>query len=122
MRARVPPHLVRYLLALMLALMLSGTSITMAVARGQAQGGMIVTLCSANGLETLVLDAQGNPVPARHICPYCIIGAAVLPDIGTQLPVVMRQARPLDPAAWQALGHIPTPESLPEARAPPRSV
>lgn len=122
MRAGQPPYPLKFLSALLLALMLFGSSITMAVARGQAQGGMVVTLCSAKGVETLVVDAQGNPVPAPHICPYCIIGVAVLPDIGTQLLVVMRQALPLDPPSWQALADIPQRESLPEARAPPRSV
>lgn len=108
--------------ALMLALVLICTSITMAVARGQAEGGMVVTLCSTEGAQTVVVDAQGNPVPAAHICPYCIIGAAVLPDAGAVVSVVMRRARPLDPLPLHATPQPHRPDGLPEARAPPLSV
>ncbi len=108
--------------ALMLALVLMCTSITMAVARGQTQGGMVATLCSPDRVQTVVIDADGNPVPAAHICPYCIIGAAVLPDGGRVAPVPVRAARALDPMAPDAGVSTLRPNGLPEARAPPLSV
>lgn len=55
--------------ALSLAMMLALTSLTLAVARGQAPAVGEVVICTGMGLQVLHLDAEGNPVGAPHVCP-----------------------------------------------------
>lgn len=104
---------------LFLVLVLSLTSITMAVSRTQAQAGVMVTLCTPAGPELVMLGADGSPLAHSHPCPYCVIGAAVLPQAGA---VFARR----EPVARPALSDLSVPvrragldARLPEARAPP---
>lgn len=105
---------------LALALVLGWTSVAMAVTRLQAQAGMVVTLCTPTGLETVVLGEDGAPLSPSHPCPYCVtIAAAALPqDAGTPLRALPRPGaiRPTWPDAAVA---GPVRACLPEARAPP---
>lgn len=109
----------RQLAKLFLVLVLSLTSITMAVARTQAQAGVTVTLCTQAGPELVILGADGSPLARPHPCPYCIIAAAVLPQAGAVFarrepvarPVRLDRAVPVIRATLDA--------RLPEARAPP---
>lgn len=81
----------RVLCGLFLALVLSLTSVTMAVARGQMTGAMTLELCDGHGgTATVTLDADGNPVDSTQHCPDCLIA--------TPAPAgdpVMAPARPL---------------------------
>ncbi|MDZ4096395.1 MAG: hypothetical protein U1D35_15970 [Paracoccaceae bacterium] len=74
--------LLRPLLSLALALVLMATSVTMAVARGQAVSGTEMVICSGYGMVTIEVDAEGNPIGPVHACPDCLAGlmAALLPD------------------------------------------
>jgi hypothetical protein len=70
----------RRLTGFLLALSLALASATMAVVRLHAPGGgLVVTLCSAQGLTTVVLGADGQPVPPRPLCPDCVPPARAPP-------------------------------------------
>lgn len=105
--------------ALLLALMLALTSVTEAVARGQSAGITEMVICSAWGVSTVTLDAEGNPVAPSHPCAVCLAatGGALLPA------VALPPARPLaaallwlPPGAGDAASR-PAPVAL--ARGPP---
>ncbi|THD81523.1 hypothetical protein E7811_16585 [Aliigemmobacter aestuarii] len=109
------------ILALLLALMLSLTSVTMAVARGQATGGEAMVICSGYGVVTITLDEDGNPVGPVHLCPDCLagLGLAVLPDAPTVQRPASRSAAVVAVArALPAGASLP----LPKARGPPAAV
>ncbi|WP_372604253.1 hypothetical protein [Actibacterium sp.] len=80
--------LVRPIFTLALALMLAMTSLTLAVARGQAPAVSDVVICSGFGLQVIHLDAEGNPVGAPHICPD---GVAAFVSLDVPQPVVPAQ-------------------------------
>ena len=45
----------------------------------QSSAVHIVTICSGDGFEKIVLDAQNQPVPAQHSheeCPACVLAVA----------------------------------------------
>ncbi|ALG91744.1 MAG: hypothetical protein CL814_04835 [Confluentimicrobium sp.] len=77
--------LLRPLLATLLALMLSLTSFTLAAARGQAPAAGEMVICSGLGLQTITVDADGNPVGPPHICPD---GVAAFISVTTSPPVL----------------------------------
>lgn len=102
----------RMVSGLLLSLLLALSSVSMAVARGQAVSGMELVLCTPSGVETVVLDAKGNPVPAtRHLCPDCVTGSAL--PAQTRAPVVAPLRLPL-----RALSPALPPDDLSEGREP----
>lgn len=67
--------MIRLLSAILLSLALGLASVSMAVARAESQGVMVLTICSDEGTETVTLDAAGNPVSSsHHHCPDCLVG------------------------------------------------
>lgn len=66
---------------LFLSLVLFGTSMDMAVARGQVRVAGQIVICSGYGLTTIYVDENGREVPKVHICPDCVLAmmAAVAP-------------------------------------------
>jgi hypothetical protein len=62
------------LFGLLLAALLSLTSVTVAVARTQAMGATEMVICSGYGVVTVTLDANGNPTGPVHPCPDCLAG------------------------------------------------
>lgn len=70
----------RPLVAILLSLSLFWASAQQALAHGQSEGVMQVTLCDASGQgQTLMLDAQGNRV-SGHSCTDCLAAhAAAIP-------------------------------------------
>jgi hypothetical protein len=116
--------LIRRLFSLLLCLILGLSSGTMAVARGQASGGMAVTICSGYGVVTVYVDAAGNPQPGGgtvHMCPDCLAGLGL-----ADLPEAPRLHRPLTRSdrLWLApvLWVLPVLSHIPQARGPPRVV
>lgn len=112
---------VRPILALCLALVLSLTSVTMAVARGQATGGMSMVICSGYGVVTITVDEHGNPAGPVHPCPDCLsgLGLAVLGD-APMVPwpqVVATRIAAVDPGLPE--GSRPP---MAKARGPPAAV
>lgn len=105
--------------ALLLALMLALTSITEAVARSGSPGVTRMVICSAWGVSTVTLDAEGNPVVPSHPCAVCLAatGAALLPAV-TLPPArpLLAGLRSLPSGAGDAASR-PAPVAL--ARGPP---
>lgn len=71
--ARLRTHI-----ALMLALMLALTSLSLAVARGQATPAGTIALCSGAGMQMLYVDADGNPTGPPHVCPDGVAALALV--------------------------------------------
>lgn len=69
----------RPILALFLASILSLTSVTVGAARGQSDPADAIVICSSHGIVTIYVDANGEPVPAPHICPDCVLLVAAMP-------------------------------------------
>ena len=68
----------RSLSGLLLALVMAGTSVTMAVARAQEPMGDRVEICGGFGQVFVTLDASGQPMAPRHSCPDCLGGLAAI--------------------------------------------
>ncbi|TCO73954.1 hypothetical protein [Rhodovulum euryhalinum] len=69
---------VRLVLALSLALGLAVASLGLAAARGEAGPAGVVVVCTGMGLQTIAVDAEGNPVGPPHPCPDGLAALAVL--------------------------------------------
>ena len=79
--------------ALLLALLLSLTSVTIAVAHAQSAGAIQLELCDAHGgTTTVTLDAAGNPIANPHHCPDCLAATAA-PDGAPQAGPLRPQTR-----------------------------
>lgn len=72
----------RSVFALLLALIVALSSVTMATARHQARASDRVVLCTGMGMVTLALDDRGNPVGPMLPCPDCTPPLLAL-DAGT---------------------------------------
>lgn len=62
----------RLFTALMLTVMLATSSLTMALARGQAMAAGEMVLCTGSGPVSIAVDAQGTPTGAVMHCPDCL--------------------------------------------------
>jgi len=80
----------RSLLAIILALLMAVTSVTMAVARGQTRVAGEVVICSGYGLTTITVDEFGNEVTEVQICPDMALG--LMAAVAHALPFVERPA------------------------------
>lgn len=114
---RVPTAILHPVMGVLLALTLVVGSVGMAVARGQARPVQTLVICTGHDLATITLNADGEPVGPRHLCPDCVpAGLAVL----TVAPVPTRHmtltyaefGAPLPLSAF-----LPRPPAL--ARGPP---
>lgn len=110
--------MMRLLSALFLSVVLAVTSVLLAVARGQPAGVADMVICSDGAAVTVRIDAQGNPVAARHHCPDCLTaiataGAAPHAPLGTQV----LWARVAPPSAVKAIAIHPVRAAPP--RGPP---
>lgn len=63
----------RPILALCLCALLALTSQTMAVARGAPAPAGTMVLCTGTGPVTVLVDSEGTPTGAVHICPDCAL-------------------------------------------------
>jgi len=109
-------------LTLTLALLIAVTSQQMAMARGMAKdaSGQVI-LCTGQGLVTVTLDAQGNPLnegAPLHICPDCALAlmATVDAPILLEAPVVHIQILGQTPVLTCDIPIVPTSG---QARGPP---
>jgi hypothetical protein len=110
------------LLGLVLALSLTLTSVTAAVAHLRAGGAEQIVICGTPGVEEVViLDSFGDPMEPGHHCPDCL---SLVADAGPRAPGVVRpMARVMavsDAMEEQAGGALTAPR--PAARGPPRAV
>lgn len=107
----------RAILWLWLVLMLSLTSVTAAVARGQMAGSADMVICAGGTEATVTLDAFGRAM-VRHPCPDCTAaGHALLAVPAKLVPVAGRQAVALLPASGKAKPDLAG--IAPVARGPP---
>ncbi len=51
------------------------TAGAMTAARGSAQSGTAMVICTGSGVSVVVLDENGEPVEVRQVCPDCAVGA-----------------------------------------------
>lgn len=70
----------RSFIALLLALLLTLTSQSMAVARGASDATGQMVICVGGGMVTVHTDADGVPTSAPHICPDCALHLVFLPE------------------------------------------
>ena len=113
--------IMRSVLSILLSLILVVTSHSMALARtaDQPQGQMVI--CSGEDTFVVYIDADGQPLPASHLCPDCALQA-----LPATMPPILALARTLSATV------VSTPdEVVPDnraaysralARAPPVSV
>ncbi|SLN30984.1 hypothetical protein ROG8370_01223 [Roseovarius gaetbuli] len=80
----------RPILALCLCALLALTSQTMAVARGAPAPAGTMVLCTGTGPVTVLVDSEGTPTGAVHICPDCALG--LFHAIATAAPDAPRTA------------------------------
>lgn len=109
----------RPLLTFCLALAVAVTSLTMAVARGQAMPVGEMVICSGYGVTSVSVDAEGKPVGVLHPCPKCLSALALwlAPAPPGALPAPAGESR-LAPVAPATLFASADPAS-PRARSPP---
>lgn len=110
--------ILRPLAGLLLALVLSLTGQTMAVARGAAPAVGVMVLCTGAGPRAVLVDESGAPTGPRHLCPDCALSLLVAAPDSPATPLVRAYAR-LDPIA-PAPGRAAKPSlPVPSARGPP---
>lgn len=108
----------RDLFALMLAALVAVTSLSFAVARGQAPVAGMIELCAGFGTTYMPLDAEGNPTGPAHVCPDGFASMASVGGFVAGLITLWRMdAAPLGLVrVVQAKEHV-RPQA--RARAPP---
>jgi hypothetical protein len=108
--------------SLLMALILSMTSVTAAVAHMRAGGAAQIVICGTPGVEEVVtLDSFGDPIEAGHHCPDCL---TVTADVLVGAPGLVRPAgRVLDVAVPPDAGlAVARAVPLPAARGPPTAL
>lgn len=80
--------LARISAAILLAAILTATSLSMAVARGQTRIAGEIVICTGYGIATIAVDVNGNPIGPAHICPDMVLGLMAALDAAP--PVLMR--------------------------------
>ncbi len=107
----------RALPALVLAAILSLTSVSVGASRGQADPVDSLVICTGHGFATVYLDAQGAPVAVPHICPDCVLFLSWVPGdpavVPAPAPVKARAPIPF------VACHSPSAVASAQARGPP---
>ena len=110
--------LLRPYLGLALCLMLAMTSHSAAVARGAPGPTGQMVLCTGSGPVTVLVDAQGQPTGAVHICPeyaLALFAALGLPDA---VPPYFTNSTPLHASEIKTEINVLERPAF-QARAPP---
>lgn len=102
-----------------LVLVLVSGSVTMAVARHQPRAVGEVELCTGYGPATITLDAQGNPVGPRILCPDCTPALAALTEAAPPLSAAPGTLTPLRFAPRVITAQRAAPATPFHSRAPP---
>lgn len=109
----------RPILALVLALALTLTGQSMAMARGATDATGQMVICTGAGIVVVHVDEDGNPTGPPHICPDCALTAMT----GLAMPDTLPLPATGMWAQMQAAGHhlsVPATETqTPQARGPP---
>jgi hypothetical protein len=111
--------MIRNFMIMMLSGVLALASVSLAQARHYDHNGLKMVLCTDDGYQTIVLDAQGNPVPITHPCPDCVAAMAAQ-DLPAPLKLLVPNAAPqmvvFAQISRDAAGRMPPPS---HARGPP---
>lgn len=109
----------RRFFAIFLMLTMVATTGAMAVMRDRDAGVQAMVICNGAGLQTILLDAQGEPVEPAPICPDCTM--VLLAEGPSAPPLLLRRAaKELDLVVVQASqSYIRLDKSVLKARAPP---
>ncbi|MBC2834252.1 hypothetical protein [Paragemmobacter straminiformis] len=113
--------MLRAFVSLFLAVLLSLTSVTAAVARSQMAGATELVVCAGSGTAEITLDATGAPISRPHHCPVCTAASA-----GIVAGVAPQVQRPVTRSEPQVCA-MPLPDAgagapVPSARGPPVSL
>lgn len=103
--------------AVCLALILSLTSVSMALARGDMAVNGTMILCLGGMQVTVAIGPDGDPVIEEHICPDCVVGTLALggtPPQTPPAPAVLTVRAPLHDLSADA-----EQVQRPQARGPP---
>jgi hypothetical protein len=76
----------RQITGLILAALLVLTSATLGSARGQAMAVGQIVICSGQGIVSVTVDAEGNPVGGVHVCPDCVLTLLAVTGAAPDLP------------------------------------
>ncbi|HKL54704.1 MAG TPA: hypothetical protein VJ893_01145 [Roseovarius sp.] len=104
-------------IALALVMVLAGQAL--AVARTAPDAAGQIEICTGTGPVMVMVDAEGQPTGATHICPECALALfqAITPSDSTVLP---RRLSWFLAQGIEFEQHISTASTLaPRARAPP---
>lgn len=113
-------HMTRLIASLMMALLiLTGQQVS--TARGSGPAVMDAVLCIGGSLMTVQLDADGNPVGPRHVCPKATLAFLTDgPDTSVSAGKITATRTNAPP---HAVFHAPpTRPHLPPATGPPLAV
>ena len=112
----------RVIIGLVLSVLLSLTSVTMAMARVQIAGSMQITICSGDGTHyEITLDANGNPIDVPHHCPDCAAATAP-PPVATAPDLAQPMARSAPQVCALVLPDTVQAPPVPPARGPPNAI
>ena len=104
-------------IALALVMVLAGQALAVARAAPDAAGQ--IEICTGSGPVTVIVDADGQPTGATHICPECALALfqAITSSDG---PLLLRKLRWMPVQTIEFTQHISTASAVsPCARAPP---
>lgn len=107
------------LASLLLVLSLGLSTVGFGIARGQAPADGQIVICTGQGIITISVDAEGNPVESHMLCPDAalVFHAALVLEPPTILPADLNLAG-LDWPEVAAAPHVYPPLVL-GARGPP---
>ena len=107
------------LLSVLLVLILGLSTYAVGVARGQAPAVGEMVLCTGQGIVTVGIDAEGNPVERQTLCPdNAATLLAAVAVAGPALPVAPAVLGRRSLPAVAAAPLLPRPGAR-QARAPP---
>lgn len=101
-----------------LALVVLLTSVHMAVARGAPMPAGTMVICAGQGVITVFVDDEGNPVGAPHICPDCALSLFSVPvaeGLGLRREEVWTRIAPVG----YEVRSVECLRAMPRARGPP---
>lgn len=111
--------LLRRLFAAVLMLTMIATTGSMAVMRDRDAGAHVMVICNGAGLQTILLDANGEQVDPAPICPDCTMVALAEGPPTPQL-LLCGDAKAMDLVQVQASQtYVRRDNTALNARAPP---
>ncbi len=88
------------------------------VAASVVPGGMTVVICTGQGMMTLQIDENGNPVPVADHADHCVLAHAADTAVRAEVPTILA---PLIDRVARPAGDLVRAEGYRAARPPPRA-